>query len=493
MPFSLIDHRHISHPPQKGSVAVAAILATGLAALWLINGGSTEPIYVLMGIVGLAGILKVAAYLRRDRRWLIAALVTLEILVGTVFLDGSARAGMHYGLLALFCVPCIPVVWRSGMWQRGAFGLYVFFFGWALLTVSYSLAREFSIARLGGAVLIFCALTAIVTEIKDNDDITALVWKYLVVCGICTVMVALSAILLPRDVTWAIPEAFTSDGVSRFRGLLNNPNDVGALMLNTVAPILAFWDRFHGRKRAFLTLVLVLSLGCAGLADSRSPFVALAAGVLLYVIWRYRLRGIIGLFAAGLLMILVFPVFRGEIGEYIGGRDVSTLTGRTDIWIFALRSIREHPLLGQGYQVGGEIFKSKYFTEWYGPWDLGPQSSIHNGYLAQAVGIGIPATMLWLFILLRPWFFILGHKEDPWNLKPAAFLVIVPILVHNLTEAALADFLGIEGVLFGMVWAFAEYYRLTALEQAETARATELSSLSPAIAAVRSLKAQTFS
>jgi hypothetical protein len=278
MLFSLLNQRHISLSHQKRSIAVFAVLAVGVAALWLMNGGSTVPIYALIGIGGLIGILQVAGYLRRDRRWLIAALVTLEILVGTIFLDGSARAGMHYGLLALFCVPCIPVVWRSGMWQRGAFGLYVFFFGWALVTVSYSLAWEFSIARLVGAVLIFCALTAIVTEIKDSNDITSLVWKYLVVCGICTVMVALSAILLPRDLTWAIPEAFSSDGISRFRGLLNNPNDVGALMLNTVAPILAFWSRFHGRKRAFLALVLVLSLGCAGLADSRSPFVALAAG-----------------------------------------------------------------------------------------------------------------------------------------------------------------------------------------------------------------------
>ncbi len=474
---------------RKGQIA--AIVAVALVALWFLNGGSLVPLFALMGVLGVTGILMMASYFRRDREWLIVALVALEIFIGTPFLEGNARAGLHYGMLLLFCIPCIPVMWRSGMWRRGAFRLYTIYFGWALITVSYSLAPEFSIARLGGAILIFCAITAVVIEIKDNEDITRLMWKYLVVCGICMALVAAS-ILLPRELTWTVPEEFGPGGVSRFRGLLNNPNDVGALMLNTVAPILAFWGRFHGRKRVFLALILLLALGSGALADSRSPFVALAFGCTLYVIWRFRLRGIIGLFVAGVLIIFALPLFGTDIRTYIAGRDISTLTGRTDLWIFTMHSIREHPILGYGYQVGGAIFKSRYFTEWYGPWDLGPQSSIHNGYLTQAVGLGIPGAVFWLFVLLRPWYFVFKQKDDPWNLKPVAFLVIAPILAHNMTEAALADFLGIEGVLFGMAWAFAEFYRLTAREQAEATRNTAIGSMSPAIAAVRSLKPQTF-
>ena len=73
-------------------------------------------------------------------------------------------------------------------------------------------------------------------------------------------------------------------------------------------------------------------------------------------------------------------------------------------------------------------------------------------------------------MLLRPFVFVFSRKEDPWNLKPVALLVMVPILILNLTESAPGDFVGLEGILFGLTWGAAEIYRLSIVEQEKAAQ-----------------------
>jgi len=195
---------------------------------------------------------------------------------------------------------------------------------------------------------------------------------------------------------------------------------------------------------------------------------------------------------AGVLVAAALPFFGRSIGDYVGRGDVSTLTGRTEMWAYVVQQIKARPIIGYGYEVSGAIFNSRYFPIWYGPWDMGPQSSLHNGYLNHMIGVGVPATLFWLFIVLRPWFFVMRQNDDPWNLKPVFLLVVVPCLIHNLAEAAIGDFLGLDGILIGLFWALGERYRLLLMERAETERQNEISELPPAHAVFRSLKPQTF-
>jgi O-antigen ligase len=297
-------------------------------------------------------------------------------------------------------------------------------------------------------------------------------------------------VALPRSITYDVPELYrVNQQIERFRGVLNNPNDIGCLMLITLGPTLAFWNRFEKRKKKWLGAIALLSVAEGGLADSRTPFVAIGLGLMLYVLWRYRLRGILLMVGAAGALVLALPLFGHNLSEYTGRGDVTTLTGRTEMWAFVVSQIRERPLTGYGYEVAGAIFKSRYFPLWYGPWEEGSQSSLHNGYLNHMVGVGIPATIFWLFIVLRPWWFALRQKADPWNLKPLALLVVIPCLVHNMSEASIGDFLGVVGLLFGVAWAVGERYRMFAQEEAETARQDALAQMPVGVALFRSMKA----
>jgi len=212
---------------------------------------------------------------------------------------------------------------------------------------------------------------------------------------------------------------------------------------------------------------------------------AMVIGLTLFFLWKYRWRGI--LLVAGLTVAAAFVIMLklDDVRPYLARGNVSTLTGRTEIWNYAMDQIKEAPILGHGYEVEGEIFQLRHFPLWWGPWEDGPHSSIHENYLDHMVGVGIPATLLWLFVMLRPWVALLKRDEDPWGLKPLAFMIAVPCFILNFTESA-GDVGSCHGLIFMLCWALAERARMQALETAKREREIALTQMSPAAAAIAS-------
>jgi O-antigen ligase len=252
-------------------------------------------------------------------------------------------------------------------------------------------------------------------------------------------------------------------------------------MVTTVGAALYWAIDARWPQRIALAFLIVAALALAALADSRTGFGAIGVGITLFMIWRYRWRGLF-------LCLLLFGALAGAIvlrgaQEYVTRGNVTTLTNRTEIWRFAVSQIAENPILGYGFDVEGAIYQSRYFPLWYGPWDMGPYSSIHNGYLARMVGVGIPAMLLWLFITLRPLVFALRSDRDPWKLKPLAMLVVVPILIEAMAET-LVDGRGSTGILLFLAWALLECQRLAILAAREREQIESRARMPRAIAAL---------
>jgi len=264
---------------------------------------------------------------------------------------------------------------------------------------------------------------------------------------------------MSQDLVWDVEEM---TGLVRFRGIYGSPNSIGELALGTIAVAMVVWKTTGGWKRWALAAQIAVAFGSCLLADSRSPFVALAVGGLLYLVWRYRFRAvpiILVVGAVGFLMVTQLDP------EYLTRGDVTSLTGRTDIWNFAIEKIRQRPLLGYGFEVEGQIMQARDFPIWWGPWEEGPRSSLHSNYLSKAVSIGIPALIFWVFFFMRPWLSLLWRKDDPWNLKQLFFLIVVPFLVLNFTESTVGDCRYAVGMIATLCWALAERQRLTMKER----------------------------
>lgn len=434
-----------------------------LAIIYVLDATSDSVRWAAMGVVGFAVLAWSVRATRIDPRWLLIALVLEETLpyLNIIPLDPeTGRWFIRFPLLLAFAIPAIPVAWKSGTLKQGTFRLWMLYFAWAAITVVYSIVPATSGGRLLADVMVFFVLSVVASGVNDESDVEDVLRRLLIGLALLQLLMLVSFVAFPSDLSWNDDDS----GILRFSGIFSAPNEVGAVTLATMGVSLAYWHAVSGWRRAAVAVLMAMSLAFAGLADSRSTFVALAAGCSAYVVWSYRAKGL----AVVLLLALAAGgayTSMGMIDRTYVNRDVTTLTGRKEAWDFEIYKIRENPLLGYGYNVEGAIFKDRYFQNWEIFWDRGANTPLHNGYLSVAVGLGIPALALLIFIFLRPWIALFRSKEDPWRLKPLFFFVMLPCLILGLDETGVAEPRYVKGIVMFVCWMIAERRRLASLAE----------------------------
>jgi O-antigen ligase len=441
------------------------LIAAGVAGL-LILGLLSHPAggTVIVLAIAAAGILPWAIYRTSSHvSWVLLVLVLIEAVAASSFAatsDYQLGALVRYPLGFLFISPFLSSLWKSGILGKGGFRDYAIYLIWALVSVSYSILPEVSIARVFAAAIPFCAFCAIAVEVRSGDDARRVMGVLLTGCGI-VVAANYLAMLIPGNTAWQLD---TDAGMLRFVGFLTEPNEIGNLTLATLGAGFGYWPLASGRKKVLVALAMIGALVQALMADSRSPLVGIAIGCALYMLFKYRAKGAIGI--AVLYVIFYMSTFAiPSIHAYMDRGDVASFTGRQVAWDFAVHSIRQSPLLGYGYEVEGQILKNPYFPGWDEVWNLGYQTSLHDGYVSRAIGLGVPALLFWLFLTLRPAISCLFSKRDPWRLRSIVPLALLPVLILNFTES-ISDFRSFAGLLMALSWTILERERLFAKAEA---------------------------
>ena len=399
----------------------------------------------------------------RHVSWLLFVLVLIEAVAASAFAAGSDEklgALVRYPLSFLFILPFILSLWRSGILRQGGFRDYGIYLIWALFSVSYSILPAVSIARAFAAILPFLAFCAIAAEVRSGEDARRMMGVLFAGCGIVVAANYLEMLIQP-GMAWQID---TEEGMLRFVGFLTEPNEIGNLMLATIGAGVGYWPIASKGKKVLTAAVMIGALVQAVMADSRLPIVGLAIGTAVYLVWKYRAKGLIGIAVLCAFYYVAAHTLPG-MHDYVDRGDVASFTGRQVAWDFAVSNVKERPLVGYGYEVEGQILSSQYFPGWDAVWSLGYQSSLHDGYVSRAVSLGIPALLLWLFITLRPAISCFLRDGDPWKLRSMVPLTILPVLILDFTESVV-DFRSFSGLLLGLAWAMLERERLLAREQA---------------------------
>lgn len=446
------------------------ILVGGAALAILLSQSRTSELAVA-GVLGVALLLFGARYSYQHPEWLIIALAIEETVpyLNVIPVDPAHRWFLRYPLLLAVTLPAAWLALKSGILWQGRFKSMMWFWVWAALTVPYSLVPVISLGRLIPNVLVFLTLCAVVLSVKSAEDVQTILGKFLLACGVLMIGTGIAYLFLPAVLggsqaahnlraTWVTDES----GIYRFTGLFSDANSIGALLMATLTVAVAHWHAVSKTRRKVLILLLVgAGLFFAVMADSRSETAVALLGCTLYVIWKYRFKGILLIGILATCAVLAYSYVPRANRVYLN-RNVSTLTGRTMAWKFELQKLKERPFLGYGYEVRGEIFQSKYFPNWQKFWDRGPNTSLHEAYLSMAVGMGIPALVFWLVVFLGPWLTLWRSGTDTWNLKPLVFFVLIPSLLLGLDESGLAMPRTLRGVLLFFCWAVVERYNLLA-------------------------------
>jgi O-antigen ligase len=307
-----------------------------------------------------------------------------------------------------------------------------------------------------------------------------------VLLAACGVVVAANylEILIQPGMAWQID---TEQGMLRYVGFLTEPNEIGNLMLATIGAGVGYWPIASKGKKLLAAAAMIGALVQGVMADSRSPIIGLAIGTAVYLLWKYRAKGVIGLAVLCAVIYAGAHVIPG-MHDYVDRGDVASFTGRQVAWDFAVSKVKERPLVGYGYEVEGQILSSQYFPGWDAVWSLGYQSSLHDGYVSRAVSLGIPALLFWLFIILRPTISCFLRDGDPWKLRSMVPLAILPVLILDFTESVV-DFRSFAGILLALAWAMLERERLFAREQAAGRAKVVEESKTPVVRALQGVHA----
>ncbi len=277
--------------------------------------------------------------------------------------------------------------------------------------------------------------------------------------NIGTLLIALAAALRYRKEPWLLPRhigyvlganivlhllavlalpAYAIEWDGRWRGLTGQANGLGAIGLctfwaNAVVLIGTRRDKYH-LHLLFAVCAAIAMLGANSMTSVLSSACALA---LIFTFTgkatRYRsgLRIFLGGLSALVLVAAVGAMFLGnalDMGKLLGlaGRS-GDFTGRTEIWIAALKAIGARPWVGWGFDDNAYLIKTT---------DM-PYTTYHNGYLDLMVRGGTIALILFALFLVK---WLLEMKKTAYvgiEILPFAMPFIFSMLIYNLTEATL--------------------------------------------------------
>lgn len=205
------------------------------------------------------------------------------------------------------------------------------------------------------------------------------------------ILMALAASLLLPEMAWLPPSP--EEAGYRLRGLSGHPNVLGQQAALLV--LLALAARRIGTVSLAVMLAAVTSgLVALWLTGSRTTLAAtLAAAGLLWLREHRILLPALWLIAAGVLAGLflaalgLFPDLQATVGQLSRSgsiAEVTTLTGRTDLWAVTLDIIAERPLLGWGFNGTEALIVGSVGRAFEGD-----PVNAHNMLLQSLLGLGL--------------------------------------------------------------------------------------------------------
>jgi len=290
--------------------------------------------------------------------------------------------------------------------------------------VSMAYAAMFGLSILTGAAL---------ARVASIDEMLDAFWKLAAVMGAVSLLGY--ALDLPTFRYFDALGRTNVFGLPLLRGLFSHKTDAGRAMVCALVVVTCLRPKFWIVWATGFAVLLALS-GSAGAIAFGAVSIAVGAIFLIALPFSKSLTIGIGLVWAIILMLIVpdLPALEGVMG----GRDLSTLTGRTSIWQAGLLTFPDHPILGFGYF---QAIESPYFLSRLSMLNDGTYQPphFHNVYvqfLMDMGWVGLGLFLLTMGVILRRllrW----SRTSRPAGAQ-ALFLIMMFLLANGLTEVTFA-------------------------------------------------------
>lgn len=216
-----------------------------------------------------------------------------------------------------------------------------------------------------------------------------------------------------------------------------------ALVLCSLALLIDRQERLFWRLAGFAGTALALPqiAMAASIGAIMAVIFVLSAALVILITQAFppaRRLMVLGIFTASALLVLLLSLYFMEqildLVITVTGKDPS-LTGRTDLWGYAIEEISRHPFLGIGYRafwVEGNPLAEQIWAQFY----IASKSgfNFHNMFLSNAVDVGLIGVTLSLillvpaFVLCIIWSLKAGGAAALFCFMAATFVIVLSMV-----------------------------------------------------------------
>ena len=245
---------------------------------------------------------------------------------------------------------------------------------------------------------------------------------------------------------WGLVDHLTQGGGldARLRGIGGYYMTIaGILMIVGIlasAELIAALKDPRPRRITFLAVSSVVIVGALLATYTRGSWLGFAAG--LAVLLRKKVSVLVGLGIVALVMLMVGPQSGRDRVLSIGDADHPLTQERLFIWQHGLGMVKDRPWTGAGLVIPNELMGAEKETP-HGT--IRVHSHMHNAYLQIAVSMGIPALLVFLWMIFE---FIRAGMRAPrggiqnlWEqgLVAGYIPIVVALLVNGFFEWNFGD------------------------------------------------------
>lgn len=286
-------------------------------------------------------------------------------------------------------------------------GLLLLLLATVLLRVASTLwspLRGYTAMRSISLTVLFVFLFAFCTRVVVHGRLRLVAYVIALITAVC---------IIPGVVLWAagytlVPiSGFELWKGQRFSGILMNPNQIGVCVAVCLPLVTALW--WERKRRLWLVVLIAACLLSLVYAESRAGMLGTVLGIATFfaVGWRVRWFVVLGGFALflGWLAINLSHDLELAAFSYATHRDPTYLRDNPDEisvqrvaatrlrqWLPGWRLVKQRPILGQGYGVGGTGARAA------GGQEFG--YALHNSYLQVWQENGLVGLLLLAAIVL---------------------------------------------------------------------------------------------
>lgn len=323
-------------------------------------------------------------------------------------------------------------------------GVFLIF---ALISTSYSIDAKYTFIRSCSFIALFGFLLGLHYWLQNGQRFEkALSTVFLLICFVI-IIDAMSMVIFPDRAWWW-------EVSNRFQGLWTHPNTMGSICMISYPVLLWRYSRCSPIKKTMIALLIILLGSMQFLTGSRASFMATFMGIFFWFFVQKKKVKIVLLL--GMIAILTFSIVQLNPSSFQReeGAEFTDLTGREDFWRGSYTLLMERPILGFGYGVEGKIWEDPRFNEdKLTLWSGSARTSLHNGYLSVAIGLGIIVFIIWCIILLSSLWRSISLPLNDY--KVFAYTIMVMCLLLNFFETVITDTSSLAAILFWIAWVFA--------------------------------------